>query len=957
MQQPVRPGRPGRSARAHAKHQSVSSSSDSVPPAAADAHPPSEHVLHDVPKPSARPSLPPAALRARRTYPRHRKPKNRPDHPLEAVNSAPVDTKHSDQHSATSLANPAPQEVQSLASALPSTKSLLTKPDGSVHVTLTPQLPTPMVPPSPVSQLTVEMQNVSLSSSSSAHPRPPHPQQQQQHQHQPPLQPQQQQHVQQHPQQHSQQQALVSPIQEASSAQHSPGANSSRKSPASPSGQPSHVAEPPHREQPNAAHKSPMHPLPPQLLQQAVDQHQQLPMQMQVPNHMAMHHMSVSQAMMHPQRQVIVHPQYCSSVNDAAFGSDTKAVNITAHNVPVPTQPLQLPVPSNVDRSAAQGASQPYVFTRTMNVSSATVPYQLVSPSSQPQGQQFAPASGSTSQTQTGKHSGEDAVAASASSLSKPVGRAQASESTSSKKDGPAKEGECGEADKFAQFVSRVKASVDSHRARPRICQDINNSNADTLRISRLPRGVTYDRLYSMVEPFGEVEELSWSASDPYLCEVTYTDPAAAHEAKHFLGDALVGSDSEPPLKAELHSRDAGAQLFVGDLTPDVTEEMLEATFSNLVGEPVTALLKRDPDSFSPIGYGFLSFKSESSANFALVAGHRAKVGNANVRVGRAERNTYLYVSDLSPNVSMSELKDLFGRFGSLVEEDTVIIRRSYAFVRYKNRNAAEKAKRTLDKTDLKGRLSVRYAEAEPLKACVAVQFHSSVPRPPNSLRDLLTATFSKHGNCSVEIPRLTNGMWRKVAFVTFHGDPMAANAAALEAVQSIRFVSSLPVCCQFARELIPRLPSKGLTVERGSEANVAKSNLTAPSERVTAKLFQTKKNNLRRSEQLPTAVKGNSSIGQGNPENLGSEFQNDKQARGPNLVPIYVPITALQHPNSQLPPGSIVGTDNASAPYQWSGRVLIPGGAATDPMGHSAPTMNATYNSFGRMPEPRTKW
>lgn len=508
------------------------------------------------------------------------------------------------------------------------------------------------------------------------------------------------------------------------------------------------------------------------------------------------------------------------------------------------------------------------------------------------------------------------------------------------------------------ELVSNIKASSGGARARPLICQDITNSNADTLRISHLPRGVTYDRLYSMVEPFGEVEDLAWSPSDPYVCDVTYRDSAAAHEAKHFLGDALVGSDSEPPLKAELRSRDLGAQLFVGDLTPNVTEEMLEAVFSELVGEPVTAILKRDPESFSPIGYGFLSFKSESSANYALIAGHRVKVGNACVRVGRAERNTHLYVSDLSANVSLEDIKTLFGKFGNLVEEDIVIIRRSYAFIRYKNRGAAEKAKRTLDKTNLKGRISVRYAEAEPLKACVAVQFHSSVPRPPNSLRDLLSVTFSKYGNCSVEIPRLANGMWRKVAFVTFHGDPIAANLAALEAVQSIRFVSSLPVCCQFARELIPRLPSRGLSCDKIGRCSSGKPGYWAVLEKTGPKNAVTKKNTGRRNVQ--TDMTENCARNHGPVfEQAGQQYGgNDNEAgRGADLVPIYVPISALQHPNHQMVP-QVQGTGNGYSGYHWQNRMMLnerSGGIQN--VQHSTQHMNPNYNSFTPLQERITRW
>lgn len=515
------------------------------------------------------------------------------------------------------------------------------------------------------------------------------------------------------------------------------------------------------------------------------------------------------------------------------------------------------------------------------------------------------------------------------------------------------------ELEQLRACVARLRPGKDAGRARPLICQDITNSHADTLRISRLPHGVTYDRLLCMVEPFGDVEELVWTSSDPYVCDVIYKDSAAAREAKHFLGDALVGNDSEPPLKAELRSRDPGAQLFVGDLTPDVTEEMLEATFTELVGEPVSALLKRDPDSFSPIGYGFLSFQSESSANFALVAGHRIKVGNACVRVGRAERNTYLYVSDLSPDVSANELKNAFDKFGSLVEEDTVIIRRSYAIVRYKNRAAAEKAKRTLDKTDLKGRLSVRYAEAEPLKACVAVQFHSSVPRPPNSLRDLLSATFSKYGNCSVEIPRLQNGMWRKVAFVTFHGEPIAANLAALETVQSIRFVSSLPVCCQFARELIPRLPSRGMYQEKlaGGEATCTNSALVP--DRVTARNFFARKNPSRRTD--PGSENGNGRPGRQPFEQRMGQFgdENNTAPRGPDFVPVYVPISALQHP-SNLNGSAAPSSEGEFAGYQqlWQSRAMMGQGNAASSNIHANPShYSRSYTSFAPAQDRVMRW
>jgi RNA recognition motif-containing protein len=370
------------------------------------------------------------------------------------------------------------------------------------------------------------------------------------------------------------------------------------------------------------------------------------------------------------------------------------------------------------------------------------------------------------------------------------------------------------ENEKLHHSVAKVLAIDlnDNHYCdRPRVCTDAGESVKDLLYLSNIPASMTYDRLRELVEPFGEVSIIQWDANEPGVAEVIYADQAAAEEARFYLGDSIVGDDNDLPLKAELRGRESGNSLFVGDLTPDVTEAMLEYEFGKLVSAPVTASLKRDPGNYTPIGYGFLTFESEIDADKALISGHRMQVGNANVRVGKSTRNTYIYVSDLSPETTMSELSDVFGRHGSIIEEDTVIVRRSYAFIRFRSRSSAENAKRSLDKSNLRGRITVRYAEAEPIKSCVQVQFHSSVSRPPGSLKDLLRATFSKYGSCSVEVPRLSNGMWRKTAFVTFHGPQFDAALAATEAIQHVKYVSTIPVLCQFSRELIPRVSTRGI--------------------------------------------------------------------------------------------------------------------------------------------------
>ena len=112
--------------------------------------------------------------------------------------------------------------------------------------------------------------------------------------------------------------------------------------------------------------------------------------------------------------------------------------------------------------------------------------------------------------------------------------------------------------------------------------------------------------------------------------------------------NATMGSNAKP-LHVELRCKEpnSNAQVFVGDLTSDITEKMLEEFFTNLVGSPVKASLKRDSETGSTIGYGFLTCTSELAATNAVIFGHRAKIGNTSIRVGRAERNTYLYIPDV----------------------------------------------------------------------------------------------------------------------------------------------------------------------------------------------------------------------------------------------------------------------------------------------------------------------
>jgi splicing factor 3B subunit 4 len=63
---------------------------------------------------------------------------------------------------------------------------------------------------------------------------------------------------------------------------------------------------------------------------------------------------------------------------------------------------------------------------------------------------------------------------------------------------------------------------------------------------------------------------------------------------------------------------DVGANLFVGNLDPDVDEKLLYDTFGAFGGILTTPRLMRDPDTGMSKGYGFVQFDSFEAADFAI---------------------------------------------------------------------------------------------------------------------------------------------------------------------------------------------------------------------------------------------------------------------------------------------------------------------------------------------------
>ncbi|TNY23242.1 hypothetical protein DMC30DRAFT_43712 [Rhodotorula diobovata] len=162
---------------------------------------------------------------------------------------------------------------------------------------------------------------------------------------------------------------------------------------------------------------------------------------------------------------------------------------------------------------------------------------------------------------------------------------------------------------------------------------------------------------------------------------------------------SLLGPGGEPPKRAH---------LYVGNLSPRVTEYMLQEIFA--VAGPVLGV-KIIPDrSFQHggINYGFVEYHEMRSAETALQTLNGRRIFDMEVRVNWAYQNTnaqkedltnhfHLFCGDLSPEVTDSVLQKAFSAFGSLSDARVMWDMntgksRGYGFLAFRDRTDAEQA-------------------------------------------------------------------------------------------------------------------------------------------------------------------------------------------------------------------------------------------------------------------------
>jgi splicing factor 3B subunit 4 len=169
--------------------------------------------------------------------------------------------------------------------------------------------------------------------------------------------------------------------------------------------------------------------------------------------------------------------------------------------------------------------------------------------------------------------------------------------------------------------------------------------------------------------------------------------------------------------------RNQEATLYVGNLSDEATEDILWELMVQ-AAPVVSAHIPRDKVMGTQLSYGFVEFKSEEGAEYALKVMNMTKLFGKPLKVNRAAHDkkiidigANLFLGNLAPEVDEKLLFDTFSAFGSMAQTPKIMVdpdsllSRGFGFVSYDSFEASDLAIECMNGQFLAGReISVQYA-------------------------------------------------------------------------------------------------------------------------------------------------------------------------------------------------------------------------------------------------------
>ncbi|KAK9838305.1 hypothetical protein WJX81_003280 [Elliptochloris bilobata] len=162
------------------------------------------------------------------------------------------------------------------------------------------------------------------------------------------------------------------------------------------------------------------------------------------------------------------------------------------------------------------------------------------------------------------------------------------------------------------------------------------------------------------------------------------------------VGANLIGQHAQ--------DRNQDATVYVGNLDAQMTEELVWALFIQ-TGPVVNVYLPKDRVTSMHQGYGFVEFRSEDDADYAIKILNMIKVYGKPIRVNKASQDkkqqdigANLFIGNLDSDVDEKLLYDTFSAFGMIIQTPKIMrdpesgASRGFGFVSYDGFEASDAA-------------------------------------------------------------------------------------------------------------------------------------------------------------------------------------------------------------------------------------------------------------------------
>mmetsp|Transcript_57785 Transcript_57785/g.65932 ORF Transcript_57785/g.65932 Transcript_57785/m.65932 type:complete len:348 (-) Transcript_57785:50-1093(-) len=171
-----------------------------------------------------------------------------------------------------------------------------------------------------------------------------------------------------------------------------------------------------------------------------------------------------------------------------------------------------------------------------------------------------------------------------------------------------------------------------------------------------------------------------------------------------------------------IYERNQEATVYVGNLDGRVNEDLLWELFTN-AGPVINVHVPRDKITGEHMAYGFIEFRTEEDAEYAIKILHMIKMFGKAIKINKASRDKQtmevganLYIGNLDPDVDDKLLYDTFSAFGIILNTKVVFDAetrepRGFGFVSFDNFDSSDNAINAMNGQYLANRvITVSYA-------------------------------------------------------------------------------------------------------------------------------------------------------------------------------------------------------------------------------------------------------